>query len=160
MTGADLLNTQKQRIFATLDRLQGIDVSAIKAAIESDPTLCHVEESDLAGSSPVQVWGDSLILYAGDYVLHEGQIYEVYHDHTALEHQPPGATGMAAVYRPVELEHAGTIDDPIPWVYEMNVFNGKYYSYDGGVWRWVFNDTPTCTYCPGQPGVHFWERVE
>ena len=43
-----------------------------------------------------------------------------------LQSQPPGGEGMSAVYRPVVPGHAGTLDDPIAWVYEMDCKERKY----------------------------------
>lgn len=45
----------------------------------------------------------------------------------ALEHQPPEAEGMTAVYAPIDVTHAGTADDPIPAERGMVYEYGKYY---------------------------------
>lgn len=52
-----------------------------------------------------------------------------------LESQPPHGEGMLAVYRPIVVEHKGTEDDPIPWVYGMDCLEGQYFSYNGHVYK-------------------------
>ena len=63
-----------------------------------------------------------------------GQLYRVVQAVTPQAHQAPHDEGMLAVYRPIDREHAGTADDPIPWVYGMDCHAGKCYRYNGKVW--------------------------
>lgn len=87
----------------------------------------------------------------------DGQLYRVVQAVTPQEHQPPDGEGMLAIYRPINPEHAGTADDPIPFTYGMDALEGLYYSYQGalyqvaeggsmqpcvwlpdsGVWQWI-----------------------
>jgi hypothetical protein len=43
-----------------------------------------------------------------------------------LEVYPPSLS-TAALYEVINYQHEGTIDDPIPYVPPMEIFNGKYY---------------------------------
>lgn len=74
-----------------------------------------------------------------------------------VAHRPPGSPGMSAVYRPVVLGHAGTLKDPIPWVYEMDCKKGKYYSYKGKIYLCTGDMSP-CVWEPGG-GAPQWEEV-
>lgn len=94
---------------------------------------------------------------AGEIVNHEGQAYRVVQPADSLEHQPPGAEGMLAVYRPLD-PHAGTVDDPKTFRYGMDVTSGLYYSYDSKLYL-AKADMPACTYLPGTPGLWQWEEV-
>lgn len=105
----------------------------------------------------------------GTRILCDGIVYEVVSEGgvDSLEHQPPNAEGMLAVYRPLSVdsgtgdEPTGTIDDPIPWIYGMDVKGQKYYSYEGKVWLCTSEiDIDNCTWYPGQEGVHFWKEIE
>lgn len=49
-------------------------------------------------------------------VNYNGQLYRVLN--TPTDNRPPDAEGMLAVYRPIVPAHAGTMADPIPWVYD------------------------------------------
>ena len=77
----------------------------------------------------------------------------------SLENQPPGAEGMLAIYRPLNPEHAGTLDDPIPFVNGMDVYTGNYYSYEGKTYLAKADMLP-CVWNPGSEGVWQWEVVE
>ena len=95
----------------------------------------------------------------GQYITHKGKLYQIKQTTVKpIESQPPDAEGMLAVYRPVDTSHTGTVEDPIPWVYGMDCFNGKYYSYEGSKYLCKGNMTP-CVWYPGQAGVYQWEKV-
>lgn len=53
-------------------------------------------------------------------------LWKVRQNHMIVEHYPP-SKDTAALYEVVEEQHEGTIDDPIPYVPPMEIFNGKYY---------------------------------
>lgn len=92
-------------------------------------------------------------------VQHEGQLYRIAQPTvTPQEHQTPSSEGMLAVYRPIELSHAGTLEDPIPWAYGMDCYSGKYYSYNSKVYKCTGNMIP-CVWEPGSAGVYQWELV-
>lgn len=52
-------------------------------------------------------------------------VYECRQDHDALPHQTPDI--VPALWLRLDVEHAGTIEDPIPYAPGMEIFNGKYY---------------------------------
>lgn len=94
-------------------------------------------------------------------LTHNGQLYRVAQAGgvDALETQPPDAEGMLAVYRPVDAVHAGTLEDPIPWVYGMDCDEGKYYAHNGGVYL-CNADMHPCTWEPGTEGLWQWTLQE
>lgn len=49
------------------------------------------------------------------------------------------------VWEPVVMDHAGTIDDPIPWVSSMTAYKGKYYTEGGKTYRCKRDDTGSGT---------------
>lgn len=57
----------------------------------------------------------------------------------------PG-TGTESLYARIDESHAGTLEDPIPYEGNMELFSGKYYTQDGVVYR--------CTRDSGQPLYH------
>ena len=73
-------------------------------------------------------------------------------------HQPPHGEGMLAVYRPIDTAHAGTLEDPIPWVYGMDCTSGLYYSYNAAVYLCKADMKP-CVWAPGTAGLWQWEAV-
>ena len=59
-------------------------------------------------------------LAAGRVISSGGQLYRVVQANVPQAHQVPGREGMLAVYRPIDREHAGTLEDPYP----MGVWHG------------------------------------
>ena len=58
----------------------------------------------------------------------------------------PGAVGTESLYSHIDEAHAGTEEDPIPYKKNMEIFNGKYYTYNDVLYR--------CTRDSGIPLQH------
>lgn len=129
-----------------------------KAAVMSIPL--DDDETALAVAPLCPVWTPGAVYQAGEVVNHEEQAYRVIQTVTALENQPPGTTGMLAIYRPLDDNgHTGRLDDPIPYVHGMDVSTGFYYSFNGKKYL-ATADMKPCVWDPGTPGVWQWEEVE
>ena len=103
--------------------------------------------------------------YAKGYRLaHKGIVYEVMQEVTAIENQPPDATGMLAVYRPLSVdpetgdEPDGSKEHPYAFLYGMDVTKDSYYSYEGKLWL-AKADMPACVWVPGTEGLWQWEEA-
>lgn len=96
---------------------------------------------------------------SGVCLMHDGQCYRQNQSVPIKPEaqRPPGSPGMSAVYRPVVSGHDGTLDDPIPWVYEMDCKEGKYYSNKGKIYLCTGDMSP-CVWEPGG-GATQWEEV-
>ena len=129
-----------------------------KAAVMSIPL--DDDETALAVAPLCPDWTPGAVYQAGEVVNHEEQAYRVIQNVTALENQPPGATGMLAIYRPLDDKgHTGRVDDPIPYVHGMDVSTGFFYSFNGKKYL-AKADMKPCVWDPGTPGVWQWEEVE
>ena len=105
------------------------------------------------------VLAESKELAADRVISKDGQLYRVVQAVTPIESQPPDGEGMLAIYRPINPEHAGTAEDPIPWVYGMDCHAGKYYSYEGAVYMVAEGgDMIPCTW-PPDSGIWQWVLV-
>lgn len=93
-------------------------------------------------------------------VYWEGVTYKVLTEVLAQEHQKPGSVGMEAVYRAIDSEqHAGTLEDPIPWQYNSDVIRGLYYSHNGKIYKALLDQIPSL-WEPGSVGTDaLWELV-
>ena len=103
--------------------------------------------------------------YAKGYRLaHKGIVYEVMQEVTSLENQPPDATGMLAVYRPLSVdpetgeEPDGSREHPFAFLYGMDVTKDSYYTYEGKLWL-AKADMPACVWVPGTEGLWQWEEA-
>lgn len=57
-------------------------------------------------------------------------LWRVRQEHTVQAHYAP-SIHTASLYERIVREHAGTVDDPIPYAPPMEIFSGKYYTQDG-----------------------------
>lgn len=48
--------------------------------------------------------------------------------YTFVKHEVPGSVGTESLFSKVDNTHAGTIEDPIPFEKNMEIYNGLYYS--------------------------------
>ena len=68
-------------------------------------------------------------------VTYGDKLFRVRQDiNPVLENQPP-SIDTAALYEEINETNAGTLDDPIPYNNNMELFAGKYYSQDGTVYK-------------------------
>ena len=63
-----------------------------------------------------------------------------------VAHYVPGRVGTESLFSKVDENHAGTIDDPIPYEQNMEIYDGLYYTQNGVLYR--------CTRDSGQPLYH------
>lgn len=66
--------------------------------------------------------------------------------YTFAAHQIPGAQGMESLFSMIDETHAGTLEDPIPYSRNMEIFKGKYYIQNDVVYL--------CTRDSGKPLYH------
>lgn len=140
-------------------------VARVMMAIPSNAALVS---DDLAKTIPdmFPVWPngvDSEGFYIKDQIVKDevdGHLYRIVPEKVKpVESQPPHGEGMLAVYRPIDGDgHSGTEDDPIPFIYGMDVSKGKYYSYEGHVYRAEL-DMPNCVWYPGTAGLWQWSLI-
>ena len=76
-----------------------------------------------------------------------GELYRTEQpEYIFVEHYVPGAVGTESLFSRVDETHAGTIDDPIPYETNMEIYEGLYYSQNGV--------TYLCIRDSGQPLYH------
>lgn len=118
-------------------------------------TMTDAEALSVSGLH--DTWADGTTYGADSVVLHNGALYRVVQQVTAQAHQPPDAAGMLAIYRPINIENAGTAADPIAYTYGMDVTAGLIYTYNGGAWK-ALKDMMPCVWPPAAGNE--WEAVE
>ena len=85
------------------------------------------------------------------------RIYNVITKHQKQFNWEPGATGLESVYQVIDIEHAGTIDDPIPFVVNMIVYEGKYYIYNNIKYLCIRDSGIALQYTPDQLIDHYFK---
>lgn len=109
-------------------------------------------------------WAAGKTYVKGYRLAHKGIVYEVMQEVTAIENQPPDATGMLAVYRPLSVdpetgdEPDGSQERPFTFLNGMDVYSGKYYSYNNHLYL-AKSDMTACVWPPDTEGLWQWELV-
>lgn len=115
---------------------------AIRASMDAAAIVLTDEQ---AAKAPrlYPTWAAGLAVKAGDRLYYSGtdRLYKVVSDHTTQTDWTPDA--VPALYTVIDVAHAGTQDDPIPYNGNMALTEGLYYT-QGGV-------TYLCNRSTGQP---------
>lgn len=150
--------------------LQGLasDVKAFYEYVKEEEAVkdsSHVAQRYLPDEAALQqpkllvrTWEEVLdagkLLEQNDKLMMGDQLYNVEQPTTPQAEYPPNGEGMLAIYRPISVTHEGTLEDPIPWVYGMDCYNGKHYAYKDVVYFCVSDMTP-CVWAPDS-GIWQW----
>ena len=79
---------------------------------------------------------------------HEDKLYKTKQlIYTFTELYVPGTPGTESLFEVIDESHAGTLDDPIPYSGNMELFSGTYYKQDGVVY-YCTRDTGIPVYSP------------
>lgn len=109
-------------------------------------------------------WAPDVQYSKGFRLVCDGIVYEVQQDVRSIESQPPFAAGMLAVYRPLSVdletgdEPDGSREHPYAFIYGMDVYSGKYYSYNNHLYL-AKSDMTACVWPPDTEGLWQWELV-
>lgn len=76
-------------------------------------------------------WKPDTRYEAGHKLRYNGQVYQVNdgQGHTSQADWTPDVA--KSMFRRIDVSHEGTLEDPIPYEGNMEIFNGKYYVQDG-----------------------------
>lgn len=92
-------------------------------------------------------------------IEYQGELWKVRQDISiVLENQPPGLE-TASLYERIDIEHKGTIDDPIPYDQTMTVYKDKYYIQNGILYLCIEDSgQPLYADCENLP--RYFQKVE
>ncbi|WP_419025899.1 hypothetical protein [Emergencia sp.] len=63
----------------------------------------------------------------------DGKLYKCIKPHTTQDNWRPGQA-TASLWMVIDVTHTGTLDDPIPFALNMEVFKDKYYNWESKVY--------------------------
>ena len=86
----------------------------------------------LSGKELYPVWEADVAVKVGDRYRYGDKLYKCRQAHTTEAIRTPDI--IPALWDVIDVNHAGTLEDPIPYDPNMEVFNGKYYIYDNVVY--------------------------
>lgn len=78
---------------------------------------------------------------------YDGKLYRTEQpEYTFVDHYVPGSTGTESLFSLVDESHVGTKEDPIPFIANMEIYGGLYYTQYGVLYL--------CIRSSGQPLYH------
>lgn len=145
-------------------RSQRILLTKMQADMVQTRTFAAVEFATFAMAGLFTDWAAGQTYAKGYRLAHKGVVYEVMQEVTTIENQPPDAAGLLAVYRPLSVdpetgdEPDGSREHPFAFLNGMDVYSGKYYSYNNHLYL-AKSDMTACVWPPDTEGLWQWELV-
>lgn len=101
-------------------------------------------------------WSADSVSYAvGDRVLVDDELWKCRQAHTSQGNWKP-RIDTASLWERIDEQHAGTLEDPIPYANTMTVYNGKYYIEDGIIYKCIRDSgQPLYATCASLVGNYF-----
>lgn len=100
-------------------------------------------------------WTTDTAYKVGDRVECVGKLWKCRQAHTSQENWKPSLK-TASRWEVINVENAGTLDDPIPYDQTMTVYNGKYYLEEGIIYKCVRDSgQPLYATCASLVGNYF-----
>lgn len=104
-------------------------------------------------------WKTDTAYKVGDRVESDGKLWKCRQAHTSQAIWKPSLE-TASLWEVINVENAGTLDDPIPYDQTMTVYNGKYYLEEGIIYKCIRDSgQPLYATCASLVGNYF-EVVE
>lgn len=111
----------------------------------------EINTYDLSPSEALQVkdhypeWVAGIMVKAGERYSSDNVLWECIKEHTTQDNWKP-SMATASLWKTVDEDHKGTIDDPIVYIPPMEIFKDKYYIQNGVIYK--------CTRNSEQPLTH------
>lgn len=107
----------------------------IKQLINSIRGMTPTATDDVAARSTELYpdWAAGLGVKTGDRYQCDGLLYKALQDHVTQDNWRPGQA-TASIWQVIDVTHAGTLADPIPFALNMEVYKDKYYTWEGKIY--------------------------
>ena len=152
----ELTPDEKEKFFQTEKVMQ--EASLQTMMIESARTSFLAELDDTQAAKLTlcyDPWKTDTAYKVGDRVLCDGKLWKCRQAHTSQENWKP-SINTASLWEVINVENAGTLEDPIPYDQTMTVFNGKYYLEEGIIYKCIRDSgQPLYATCASLVGNYF-----
>ena len=125
-------------------------------AIARDSFLVELDDTQAAKLSLCyDPWTNDKDYKEGDRVECDGKLWKCRQAHTSQENWKP-SINTASLWEVIDVSHAGTLEDPIPYDQTMTVYNGKYYLEEGIIYKCILDSgQPLYATCDSLVGNYF-----
>ena len=139
---------EKEEQEATLEQMMAVSARA--------SFLIELPDSE-AAKIPLcyDSWVVDKLYKVGDRVECEGKLWKCRTEHTSQENWKP-SLDTASIWEVIDVEHEGTLEDPIPYDQTMTVYQGKYYIEEDIIYKCIRSSgQPLYASCASLVGNYF-----
>lgn len=134
-----------------------------KMSMISADSLPDTQAAEVKTLYPVWKEGEAVPIDARRYYPPTDMLYKCSQAHTTQADWTPNVA--TSLWTPLDVEHTGTLEDPIPAVSGMEYVKGKYYSEDGTIYLMnregmVDGETIVLHFLPSQLVGQYFEVIE
>ena len=134
-----------------------------KMSMISADSLPDTQAAEVKTLYPVWKEGETVSIDARRYYPPTDMLYKCSQAHTTQADWTPDVA--TSLWTPLDVEHTGTLEDPIPAVSGMEYVKGKYYSEDGTIYLMnregmVDGETIVLHFLPSQLVGQYFEVIE
>lgn len=142
----ELTPKEKEEFYHTKETEKTMQEASLQAMMKASERTSFLADLPDEKASMIPLcydsWKTDTAYKVGDRVECDGKLWKCRQAHTSQENWKP-SMGTASLWEVINVENAGTLDDPIPYDQTMTVYNGKYYLEEGIIYK--------CIRDPGQP---------
>ena len=100
-------------------------------------------------------WQADVLYKVGDRVQADGKLWKCRQEHTSQENWKPSIE-TASLWEVIDEQHAGTLEDPIPYDQTMTVYKDKYYIENEKIYKCIRDsEQPLYATCESLVGNYF-----
>ena len=103
-------------------------------------------------------WKAGLDVKAGERYQCDSRLYKCIAPHTTQDNWRPGQD-TASLWTAIDVTHAGTLEDPVPFALNMEVFKDKYYTWEGKAYLCTRDSGQTLQNPPDQLIGHYFTEA-
>lgn len=155
----ELTPEEKEEFYHTKETEKAMQEASLQAMMLASVRTSFLDKLDDTEAAKLPLcydsWKTDKAYKVGDRVEWDGKLWKCRQAHTSQENWKPSIE-TASLWEVINVENAGTLDDPIPYDQTMTVYNGKYYLEDGITYKCVRDSgQPLYATCASLVGNYF-----
>ena len=155
----ELTPEEKEEFYHTKETEKTMQEALLQAMMSANAKASFLAELDDTEAAKIPLcydaWETDKAYKVGDRVELDGKLWKCRQAHTSQENWKP-SINTASLWEVINVENAGTLEDPIPYDQTMTVYNGKYYLEEGIIYKCIRDSgQPLYATCASLVGNYF-----
>lgn len=155
----ELTAEEKEEFYHTKETEKAMQEASLQAMMAASARTSFLDELNDTEAAKLPLcydsWKTDTAYKVGDRVESDGKLWKCRQAHTSQANWKP-SIDTASLWEVINVENAGTLDDPIPYDQTMTVYNGKYYLEEGIIYKCIRDSgQPLYATCASLVGNYF-----